>query len=178
MPQSGAGISRSGGRRSSAARMRAATVSGVSRVRVTYADDAEDHGLAPEAVESGEVEIGLGRFDRDLLDLRGRELGQERVAVGLVAGVRSHCISAFAMPMSCTSTSRSRRIGPTMRGTTTSAAGAPHARGGVVEIDPREGGRKAVRIALAADLAVGDDVDPGPVMVGFDRDVVKGRGSE
>ena len=58
------------------------------------------------------------------------------------------------------------------------AAGAPAHRRRVVEIDPREGGRKAVRIALAADLAIGDDVDPGPVMVGLDRDVVKGRGSD
>jgi hypothetical protein len=45
------------------------------------------------------------------------------------------------------------------------AAGAPHDGRRVVEIDPREGGRKAVRIALAADLAVGDDVDPGALHV-------------
>jgi len=44
-----------------------------------------DHGLVAEAVEGGEIEIGLGDLDRDLLDLRGRELGQERVAVRLVA---------------------------------------------------------------------------------------------
>ena len=42
------------------------------------------------------------------------------------------------------------------------AAGAPaHGRRGV-EINPREGRRKAIRIALATDLA-GDDVDPGTV---------------
>jgi len=41
------------------------------------------------------------------------------------------------------------------------AAGAPHDGRGVVEIDPRKGGRKAVRIAFATDLAIGDDIDPG-----------------
>src|SRR5271167_4826132 len=56
------------------------------RLGVAHADDAEDHGLVAEAVEGGEIEIGLGGLDRDLLDLRGRELRQERIAVRLVAG--------------------------------------------------------------------------------------------
>jgi hypothetical protein len=34
-----------------------------------------DHGLVAEAVEGFKIEIGLGGVDRDLLDLRGRELG-------------------------------------------------------------------------------------------------------
>jgi hypothetical protein len=51
-----------------------------------HADHAEDHGLVTEAVEGFQIEIGLGGFDRDLLDPAGGELGQERVAVGLVAG--------------------------------------------------------------------------------------------
>ena len=52
---------------------------------VAHADDGEDHGLVAEAVEVREIEIGAGGFDRDLLDLRGGELGQERVNIGLVA---------------------------------------------------------------------------------------------
>jgi pimeloyl-ACP methyl ester carboxylesterase len=42
------------------------------RLRVAHADDAEDHGLVAEAVDGGEIEIGLGGFDRDLLDPGGR----------------------------------------------------------------------------------------------------------
>jgi hypothetical protein len=45
------------------------------------------------------------------------------------------------------------------------AVGAPAHRRRVVEIDPREGGHKAVRIAFAVDLAVGDDVDAGSLHV-------------
>jgi len=86
MPQSGAGISRSGGMCASAARNAGGDGFRRLRLRVAHADDAKDHGLVAEAVESREIEIGLGGFDRDLLDLRGRELGQERVAVRLVAG--------------------------------------------------------------------------------------------
>src|SRR5271166_4784930 len=42
------------------------------RLGVAHADDAEDHGLVAEAVEGGEIEIGLGGLDRDLLDLRSQ----------------------------------------------------------------------------------------------------------
>ena len=38
---------------------------------------------------------------------------------------------------------------------------------GIVEVDTVEGGRKAVRIAFAADLSVGDDVEPR-ILLGFD----------
>src|SRR5438552_15671378 len=45
------------------------------RLGIAHAGDAEDHGLVAEAVEGREIEVGLGSFDRDLLDLRGHELG-------------------------------------------------------------------------------------------------------
>jgi hypothetical protein len=45
------------------------------------------------------------------------------------------------------------------------AAGAPLHRRRAVEIDSRKGGRKAVRIAFATDLAVGGDIDPGALHV-------------
>jgi len=45
------------------------------------------------------------------------------------------------------------------------AAGAPHDGRGVVEIDPRQCRRKSVRVALAADFAIGDDVDAGALHV-------------
>ena len=45
------------------------------RLGVAHIDDAEDHGLVAEAVEGRQIEVGLGGFDRDLLDLRCRELG-------------------------------------------------------------------------------------------------------
>jgi hypothetical protein len=35
---------------------------------VAHADDAEDHGLVAEAVKGRQIELGLGGFDRDLLD--------------------------------------------------------------------------------------------------------------
>ena len=86
MPQSGAGISRSGGMCSSARRIRPATISGVSGVRVAHADDAKDDGLVAEAVERGEIEVGLRRLDRDLLGDRAGQFRQKRVAARLVAG--------------------------------------------------------------------------------------------
>jgi hypothetical protein len=54
-----------------------------------------------------------------------------------------------------------------MRGTTTVPLVRPRTVAGlsVVEVDPREGGRKAVRIAFAADFAVGDDVDASALTV-------------
>ena len=57
------------------------------------------------------------------------------------------------------------------------AAGAPHDVRRVVEIDPRKCGRKTVRIAFAADLAIGDDVDPGALHVADrqPRRIVLGR---
>jgi hypothetical protein len=64
-----------------------------------------------------------------------------------------------------TSTGRSRRIRARDARHDDGAAGASAHGRRVVEIDPREGGRKAVRVALAADLAVGDDVDAGALHV-------------
>jgi hypothetical protein len=60
---------------------------GVRRLRlgVAHANDAEDYGLVAEAGEGCEIEMGLGRFDRDLVELRCRELGQKRLPFGLVA---------------------------------------------------------------------------------------------
>ena len=40
---------------------------------------------------------------------------------------------------------------------------------GIVDVDALERGREAVRIALAADFAVGHDVEPGPLLR-LDRD--------
>ena len=68
MPQSVAGISRCGGRWASAARMRAATVRRL-RLGLAHADHAKDHGFVAEAVEGRKIEIGLGGFDRNLVDL-------------------------------------------------------------------------------------------------------------
>jgi hypothetical protein len=34
-----------------------------------HADRAKDHGLVAEPVEGREIEVGLGGFDRDLIDL-------------------------------------------------------------------------------------------------------------
>jgi hypothetical protein len=45
------------------------------------------------------------------------------------------------------------------------AAGAPAHGRRVVEIDPRKGGRKTVRIAFAADVAIGDEVHSGALHV-------------
>jgi len=56
------------------------------RLGVAHADHSEYHGLVAEAGESRQVEIGLGGLDRDLLDLRGRELGLKRIEVRLGAG--------------------------------------------------------------------------------------------
>ena len=42
---------------------------GCLRRGVTHAYDAKDHGLVAEPVESGEIEVGLGGFERDLLNL-------------------------------------------------------------------------------------------------------------
>jgi len=53
---------------------------------VAHADHAEDHSLVAEVVEGREIEIRLGRLDRDLIDPAGGELEQDRLAVGLVAG--------------------------------------------------------------------------------------------
>src|SRR5215211_9319567 len=39
-------------------------------------------------------------------------------------------------------------------------------RAGVLDVDALERGREAVRVALAAHLAVGDDVQPGALLVG------------
>ena len=39
------------------------------RFGVAHADDAENHPLVAEAVEGCQIEVGLGRFDRDLVDL-------------------------------------------------------------------------------------------------------------
>jgi hypothetical protein len=58
MPQPGVGISRSGGRYASAPRMRAATVSGSP---AWDRDDAEDHGLAAEAVARSMAGRATGR---------------------------------------------------------------------------------------------------------------------
>src|SRR5215469_6610909 len=55
------------------------------RLGVAHADHAKDHGLVAEPVEGLEIEIGLSGFDRDLLNLRGRKLGQKRIHVRLVA---------------------------------------------------------------------------------------------
>ena len=85
MPQSGAGISRSGGTCSSARRIRPATISGVS-ASVPHADNAEDDLFVAEMVEVAEIEIGLGRLDGDLLGDGSGQLGEERIAVRLVAG--------------------------------------------------------------------------------------------
>ena len=90
----GAGIRRSGGRCSTAARTRAATVSGVSSPGVAHSGHADRAGDA--------------RND----------------------------------------------------------TAPPVPPGRVVEIDPRQRRCKAVRIAFAADFAVGDDVDPGVLYVG------------
>lgn len=59
MPQSGAGISRSGGGCANAARMRAATGLERFRLAVAHIDDAEDHGLVAESVEGLKIEVGL-----------------------------------------------------------------------------------------------------------------------
>jgi hypothetical protein len=64
--------------------MRAATALQRLRLGIAHADDGEDHGLVAAAVESRGIEIGLGSFDRDLLDSRGGEPRQERIAVRLV----------------------------------------------------------------------------------------------
>ena len=47
-------------------------------------------------------------------------------------------------------------------------AGAIQRGAGVVQVDTLECGGKAVGVALAADLAIGDDVQPG-VLLGADR---------
>ncbi len=48
-------------------------------------------------------------------------------------------------------------------------AAVVHDRRRVVEVDPRERRDEVVRVALAADLAIRDDVDPGPLHVGDGR---------
>ena len=65
MPQSGAGISRSGGM-CRAPRGCGRDGFGGLGLRIAHADDAKDDGLVAEPVEGGEIEVGLGRLDRDL----------------------------------------------------------------------------------------------------------------
>ena len=70
-----------------------------------------------------------------------------------------------------TSTRRSRRIGPTTRGTRNRRAGAVDGAAGILDVDAVERGREAVGVAFAADLAVGDDVDAGALLSRIARSV-------
>ena len=67
--------------------------------------------------------------------------------------------------MSRTSTGRVRRILPTTRGTGVFVARARLDVAGVGRVDALERGGEAVGVALAPHLAVGDDVDAGPLHV-------------
>ena len=51
---------------------------------VAQIDDAEDHALALQLGQHGEVDVGLRALDRDLFGRRSGQLGQERIALRLV----------------------------------------------------------------------------------------------
>jgi hypothetical protein len=70
-------------------------VAGVDGV-VAEVDDAEQVALVGQFGENSEVDLGLGRFDRDLVDQAGGELCLEGVAAGLLGACerrrnRSRC---------------------------------------------------------------------------------------
>jgi len=77
-------------------------------------------------------------------------------------------VCAFRNRRSSTSTGRRRRIFPTTRGTGFGGRCGPAPCQGC-RVDALERSREAVRVALAADFAVGDDVDPG-LLLRADRD--------